>query len=178
MMKTLCALLATLALASGLLGCDASKTPFTYETRGEGVVVTGIKDDQVVDLKIPEIIDGKPVVAIGGRAFCERPLVRMAIIPETVEEIEGGAFLGCTGMSSATLPKNLKRVGDGAFYDCKNLVSLTVYGTLTEIGEKAFPKSVELIGPPETVAQKWAEENDVRYLLLSELEGAKEEELK
>ena len=116
-------------------------------------------------------------MAIGGRAFCERPLVRMAIIPETVEEIEGGAFLGCTGMSSATLPKNLKRVGDGAFYDCKNLVSLTVYGTLTEIGEKAFPKSVELIGPPETVAQKWAEENGVRYQLLSELERTKEEEL-
>ena len=54
-MKTLRAFLALLALASGLLGCDASKTPFTYETRGEGVVVTGIKDDKVVDLKIPEI---------------------------------------------------------------------------------------------------------------------------
>ncbi len=176
-MKTICAFLVPLAVALGIVGCNASKNPYTYEIRGSVAVVTGIKDDKVVDLKIPEILGGKPVGVIGARAFCERPLVRLAIIPETVEEIEGGAFLGCTGMSSADLPKNLKRVGDGAFYDCKNLVSLTVYGTLTEIGEKAFPKSVELIGPPETVAQKWAEENSIPYRLLNEEGDSEDEEI-
>jgi len=75
---------------------------FTYrEIEGE-IEITGYKGEPE-ELVIPEEIDGKPVVRIGGYAF-----------------------YNCESLKSVTIPKNIKSMGNSAFYNCNNLNKVNI----------------------------------------------------
>ena len=50
------------------------------------------------------LIDGKELTAL--------------VIPESVTEIGGSAFYGCTSLTSVTIPESITSIGGSAFYDC------------------------------------------------------------
>lgn len=56
----------------------------------------------------------------------------------TVDEIDGYAFKGCTGLTSVTFPESLTFIGEYAFYGCTGLTSLTFPEALTSICEQSF----------------------------------------
>ena len=73
-------------------------------------------------------------------AFSECALLAGALlIPDDVEEIEGGAFYNCKTVSSLSLPAGLKRIGDTAFHQCISLSgSLLLPSELEYIGGYSF----------------------------------------
>ena len=60
------------------------------------------------------------------------------VIPNSVTEIGGYAFAGCTGLLSATIPNSVTEIGNCAFAGCTGLLSATIPNSVTEIGNCAF----------------------------------------
>lgn len=87
--------------------------------------------------KIPAVVNGVAVVAIGENAFTSFTGIDDLVIPDSVKSIGKNAFYGCAA-SSITLPKNLRTLGEGAFTDCRNISEIKLPDSLTEIPESAF----------------------------------------
>ena len=51
-------------------------------------------------------------------------------LPETIKEIEGAVFLGCTSLPTIEFPPNLKEIGAGAFSGCSSLNNITFINTI------------------------------------------------
>ncbi|MDR2526222.1 MAG: leucine-rich repeat protein [Oscillospiraceae bacterium] len=69
---------------------------------GESVMVTryvGLAQDAC----IPQVIEGKPVTAIGANTFAGRADVRTLAIPPSVTSVQPGAFDGATGLLAFTV---------------------------------------------------------------------------
>ncbi len=76
---------------------------FVTEPAGEGCAITGItlNTQRMIDVVIPDFIDGVPVVAIGADSLSGLSTVRSVRIPATVAKVGSGAFANM---------KNLERV--------------------------------------------------------------------
>jgi parallel beta-helix repeat protein len=59
-------------------------------------------------------------------------------IPDSVTNIDGSAFSGCTGLTSLTIGNNVTEIGYGAFSGCTGLTSLTIPDSVTSIDDNAF----------------------------------------
>ena len=59
-------------------------------------------------------------------------------IPNSVTEIGGSAFEGCSGLTSITIPNSVTSIGSSAFYRCSSLTSITIPNSVTSIGYEAF----------------------------------------
>ncbi len=59
-------------------------------------------------------------------------------IPETVNIIDSGAFIDCTGLSSVTIPASVTTIGDRAFMNCTGLTSVRIPASVTDIYDHAF----------------------------------------
>ena len=60
------------------------------------------------------------------------------VIPDSVTEIGGWAFSGCSSLTSLTIPDSVKKIGDWAFRGCSGLTSVTIPDSVMEISEWAF----------------------------------------
>jgi hypothetical protein len=59
-------------------------------------------------------------------------------IPNTISNIDVGAFGHCDGLTGVTIPKSVRNIADSAFYSCLNLTSVTIPDGVTNIGGSAF----------------------------------------
>ncbi len=100
------------------------------------------------DIVIPE-----GVTIIGEQAFFLKEIVSVTI-PDSVTDIENGAFSTCWSLVKVTLSKNLKSIGDAAFYDCPKLKALHLPYGLERIGYQVFDACTGLtdITIPTTVS--------------------------
>lgn len=157
---------------------------FTYELINDEkeAAITKYKGTKT-DVVIPDQIAGKPVTKIGYRAFEENgqlTSIKMGnnvkiiernafaqntnlktIILENVEEMESGAFYGCsnlkeinwgtklqtigneafgycTNLQTVNVPDSVVTIGDGAFRGCLNVVDINIGNHVTTVGEYAF----------------------------------------
>lgn len=60
-----------------------------------------------------------------------------SVIPNTVKEINYGAFYGCQ-MTSIDIPNSVTRINGNSFYGCSQLTSLVIPDSVTYIGLQAF----------------------------------------
>lgn len=60
------------------------------------------------------------------------------IIPESVTEIRGHAFSGCTGLTDIVIPNSVTVIGSSAFEGCTGLTSITIPDSVKKIGVWAF----------------------------------------
>jgi hypothetical protein len=60
------------------------------------------------------------------------------IIPSSVTNIWGSAFLGCSSLTSIEIPSSVTMIDSQAFEDCTSLTSVVIPESVTEIGYKAF----------------------------------------
>lgn len=113
------------------------------------------KGGDVIKVVFPSVFDGKPVKSVlvdpdyGSRSFTS------VVIPNSVTEIEDGAFAYCA-LTSVTIPDSVTKIGVKAFIGCEQLKSVTIPDSVTEIGYWAFsgnplksvtiPNSVTIIG--------------------------------
>lgn len=91
------------------------------------------------------------VVKIGKKAFAGM-MITSVMIPDSVIEIEGGAFKDCKHLASITLPDGVtvtsdserNDFSDGAFSGCTSLAHLTIPGGMKRIEFRAFAKTTGL----------------------------------
>ena len=67
-----------------------------------------------------ELVIKKGTLGIAGSAFRECSGLTSIVIPESVTNIEGYAFME-SGLTSITIPQNVTYIGDGVFKECNNL---------------------------------------------------------
>ena len=79
------------------------KSSFTYTVTNNQVTITGLSDEYLTDLVIPETIEDLPVTAIKGYAFNGCSQITSITVPNSVTSIGNGAFKG-TNPTKVTLP--------------------------------------------------------------------------
>lgn len=119
------------------------------------------------EVRIPEEIEGLPVIAVGERAFSvkvEAPVaeageelpveclfvteaenmevegqaLRRVFLPDTVETIGAYAFHGCSALERVSLPAKLREISLRMFDGCGALEQVTLPEGLKAIGDYAF----------------------------------------
>jgi hypothetical protein len=86
----------------------------TWQRAGNGARIVGYKGGSA-DLRIPPVINGRPVTEIGARAFKGAGLTGLTI-PGSVVSISDEAFAG-NRLSDITIPDGVTSVGINAFAD-------------------------------------------------------------
>ncbi len=137
-----------------------------YEKTEGGVVLKRLCG-RCAEVRIPEEIEGLPVVAVAERAFAvkeEAPLaeageekqaqlsfveastlvkqegqaLRRVFLPDTVTHIGAYAFSGCTALERVHLPERLQAVSNRMFDGCAALQEIALPAKLEGIGDYAF----------------------------------------
>lgn len=127
------------------------------------VTITGCNTGASGDLVIPAIIDGMPVVSIGGNVFANCSRLSSVTIPASVTMIGANAFAGAFRVTRITFLGNAPILGTNALagVDSKAVVSIpytaTGYG-ITFGGRSVMLQPVEfggLVPPNPGVSQQW-----------------------
>ena len=143
---------------------------FEIEQIGDGDTarLTGLKNRDKREYRLPTVVKGFTVVSVGEGAFArlESDHVGRIVLPDTVHtvearafegssgiliEVEGaltevgeGAFKNCDGLQKITLAEGMTRLSAEAFWGCASLTELRLPSTVTEIGENALQDCVSL----------------------------------
>ena len=126
-----------IVLSVPFFGCnDPELKNWKIEVEGDYAVVKGYKDRNVTKLVIPATYKGVPVKKIGYMAFSVFENLEEVILPESIEEIGGIAFLGCDSLKEIDFV-NTKKIGDSAFENCQNLERI-VADKVEELGKRVF----------------------------------------
>lgn len=137
-----------------------------YTLTENGAVITGMKG-RAAEIRIPETIEGFPVIAIGEKAFAVQEEVpaadlveemaaevtfvkkaanfqaagqalRRLFLPDSIESIDAYAFSGCAALERIHLPAKLKAIPERMFHGCGALEQVNLPSGLQSIGEYAF----------------------------------------
>ena len=124
------------------------KDGIKYTISNGEAIVSGAEDDSIVDLVIPDEVDGCPVTAIGYCAFSSSSSVtqnfKTVTLGKNVKEIESNAFCECYELETVTLNDELESIGTHAFSQCFSLKEVKTGSKLKKIGENAFCLCVNL----------------------------------
>ncbi len=82
--------------------------------------------------------NGKPVIAIGERAFKDCRDITSLTLGENISVVYPDAFYGCVSLGKITLPKGLSYLGDSAFQGCSSLKEITLPAGLSSVADYTF----------------------------------------
>ncbi len=177
-----------LPLASGYV-YDIQDNEYYWELSEEGVLtVTGegamaeLKDSPAwLECSFSQLVIGEGITAISDEAFLCAKDMESVKLSSTVKSIGQRAFYGCEKLVDIDF-SDVEKVDAMAFYGCMNLKEIRLPETLTEIGNYAFGyycneelddalakiDDVAIFAKADTQAQKYAEENAVSFINLSD----------
>ena len=119
----------------------------TYQETGdgEGIILTGYSADHgAVRVKLPDEIDGLPVVELGEKLFYENQVLEEVILPKNLKQIGGFTFSQCTNLKQIKLPEGLQTIGEYAFFE-SGITELTIPSTVEALdGAILYNMQVEL----------------------------------
>ena len=108
-----------------------------YEVSGKGIA----KGDVV----IPTTYRGKPVTAIGAKAFFNKSDVDTVTLHDGITSIGEQAFANCSYLTSINLPAGITYIGQGAFSGCRVLsCEIVIPDGVTEILPSTFAYCAKL----------------------------------
>ena len=135
----LTALLLSLCMVLGMLPMTVfaaggtTTSGLTYEDNGDSVTITGYTGNEA-SVVIPNEIEGKPVTAIGERAFYQNKTLTSVAIPDSVTGIGKSAFYK-SGLENINIPAGVTTIEMSTFWECYKLESITFEGrTAPELG--------------------------------------------
>ena len=117
---------------------------YTYDSKTDGYIVSGIGTCTDRELVIPSRYEGKSVTGIADEAFVESKKLISVVIPESVMQIGEWAFCMCESLTSVAIDNAKTSIGAGAFSACASLVSVTLGDGVTSIDEYAFADCISL----------------------------------
>lgn len=131
--------LLTLCACGEKLMPETSGDSFNYSIRNGVAIVTGLKDTNINEIRIPEKIEGYYVEEIGDSAFKASKLKKV-IIPDCVKTIGESAFEESRALREVSYVKNsgVVTIGDRAFYGCSLLEKVIIGKNVESIGTDAF----------------------------------------
>ncbi|WP_295073497.1 leucine-rich repeat protein [Ruminococcus sp.] len=127
---------------------EVVKDGIKYKISNGEAIVSGAEDDSIVDLVIPDEVDGCPVTAIGYCAFdasssgCRH--IKSVVLGKNVKKIDSQAFDECYELETVTLNDELESIGTYAFSGCFSLKEVKTGSKLKEIKRDAFCLCVNL----------------------------------
>ena len=77
-------------------------------------------------------------ISLGASLYLDSTLLRVLVIPESVEHIGDYTFYGCTSITSLSIGENVKTIGSHAFYRCTGLKEVDIPKSVSHIGDFAF----------------------------------------
>ena len=117
---------------------------WTFTVEGDGsATLMGANPAKGV-LKIPGMLSGRTVKAIGSQAFYGKDALVSVFVPAGVKTIFEKAFENCDELKSVTLGSGVSDIKDFAFRGCGKISSLTVPGNVKTIRDEAFSGCVGL----------------------------------
>lgn len=90
----------------------------------EELICTNI-EDLTENIAIPSSIDGKNVVSLGFKAFNASATITEVTLPNTLRNVGGYAFAGCTSLKKITILDNVTYIGINTFEEHNE--DLTIY---------------------------------------------------
>ena len=125
----------------------------TLNSDGESYSVTGIKNDNIGEIVIPEKCNNKPVTGIGRATFDGCSGLTSVTIPDSVTSIGEVAFRDCSSLMSITIPDKVTEISSGTFLNCSSLMSITIPDGVTDISSSAFSgcSNLNSINIPDSV---------------------------
>ena len=114
------------------------KYVYEYSEETGSYSITGLADESLTRLTIPDSIDGKPVTDIGAKAFIDREDLTAVVLPPSVTTIGNGAFTNCTDLNEIIIPSSVTTIGSGAFINCSSLTEIALPCSVTTVGGGAF----------------------------------------
>lgn len=116
---------------------------FTESGSGDGVVIVGMGSCTDKNVVIPDTIDGKPVTAIGEKAFHQNYSIESVTLPDSIVSIGKSAFEQCHSLKTINLPDSIEKIEHRAFYGA-GLTEVTIPVNVTEIASATFEKCKDL----------------------------------
>lgn len=137
-----------------------SDSLYEYEETSRGLRILKYADFDEPVVVIPNVIEGKKVIAVGNYAFKGCVGIEKVIISEGIEILGNGVFLNCKGLKEVVLPESLRGIGstdatgcpkilgsevkyEGAF-EYSGLESVTVPDSVKYVGENSFASCGQL----------------------------------
>ena len=111
---------------------------YAYALFDDGTVEITSYGGADTEIVIPDTLDGKPVTAIGERAFYYSLSLTSVTIPDSVTHISQKAFSCCFQLTSITLPSGLTAIESGTFDLCKFLTTIDIPDSVAAIADDAF----------------------------------------
>ena len=128
---------------------------YLYEVYPDYVAITGLKNDKMTVLRIPESIEEKPVREIAGSAFKEMKQLERVYIPDTVTQIGASSFFGCENLVYVDLSNCVEAIECFCFAKCGKLKEVVIPDSVTIIGHDCFAdcNSLRYIDIPDSVRE-------------------------
>jgi len=100
---------------------------YEYDESLGGYVVTGIGSCTDTEVVIPSEYSGKPVVAIGDRAFSGCDRFTNVTIPDSITHVGEYAFACCSSLTSIVIPNSVTSMEQFVLAECKNLSAVFIF---------------------------------------------------
>lgn len=113
---------------------------------------------------LSNIVIPEEVTRIGQFAFRLCTSLTDIVIPNNVKNIESGAFEDCSSLTNITLNEGLESIGAEVFINCNNLNKIYIPESVSGLGYPLFPDDVTLYVSEQSYAEKYAIENNIKYL--------------
>ncbi len=166
------------------------ETEFSWELSEDGGILTINGEGDMPELEespewlaynFKELKIGEGITAISEEAFLCSLSLENVVLPTSLETISDRAFYGCENLKSIDL-LNVASIGAMAFYGCMSLKDIKIPETVVTIGNYAFGyycneelddalakiEGVTIFAKADTVAQKYAQENEIAFINLSD----------
>ena len=104
---------------------------------------------------------------IGDSAFYACEALESITLPDSLTTIGVGAFMHCSSLTEIVLPENVRIIDDFAFALCEKLEKADFPSRIFVFGRGSFYGDEHLTASvfPGSLAQEWAEANNIKYTL-------------
>lgn len=138
------------AIADDMISCEENpELYFEYMEFDNKIVITSIYNVDIEHVKIPEFIDGLPVVDLDYSIIPPDSKIKQIQLPETLEFFSERTFMNAKILNYINMPSKIKVIPRDCFSRCENINGINL-SNIEEIEENAFIncKSIKSIDLP------------------------------